>query len=607
MIIHVRKSFFQQLLTLVLDSSQRAVEAADNVVHAYDLNMEVPGTPDQPRDDESLDVLGEIAPRPAAVEKGRNSSLKGIKRQRSDSIEQNFEHSAKHQALGSKSTPRRSVSPRTVSHRSIEMESGDETQSSLQNCDTKSRPKTLQSNIEITSSPGCALGDRLEDNEVTSELLPHTKVRKLFQSVTSECLRMGGRPDSAIAEDTEFGETIEVRNRNSNGEASVKNIEWYVDPAVPQEIMVDERDLAKLISVVLLNAIKFTECGKISLRATLSPKARYIVINVQDTGSGIPKAFQPYLFKPFSREDDSTTRQNEGLGLGLLVAKALARKLGGDLLCIRSDTQGSQQGSDFEIRVPLSPPDSASRTGTPSRSPTPSSVPIGAVPRPSTPDAERVTRDGRKSPNRSPPKFVGFNLRPCCKAGSPLLASSSSRRNSLSQVRSPSTRRASGKRLPTFDRNLARKYPVNILVAEDNKINRRLLVNMLSKLGYTLIHEAFDGAEAVRLMSINRSAKGEKQIDVILMDLWMPNMDGYEAAERILAMEKHNFERHRNQGKDDRWGQKSRIKILAVTADVTDEAIDRARDVGMIGFMTKPYKIVDLERLILEHCSDRGG
>jgi len=149
------------------------------------------------------------------------------------------------------------------------------------------------------------------------------------------------------------------------------------------------------------------------------------------------------------------------------------------------------------------------------------------------------------------------------------------------------------KRKQEFDRNLAKKHPLTFLVAEDNKINRKLLVNMLQKFGYTAIYEAHDGADAVRQMMIDR--ENGQDVDVILMDLWMPFMDGYEAAERILAMDPRN----RTSGR--------RPSILAVTADVTDGALERATQVGMKGFLTKPYKLLDLERLIVEHCAARDA
>ena len=145
---------------------------------------------------------------------------------------------------------------------------------------------------------------------------------------------------------------------------------------------------------------------------------------------------------------------------------------------------------------------------------------------------------------------------------------------------------------------------MNILVAEDNRINRKLLMNMLSKLGYRTVQEAFDGAEAVRLMRLDRSKKEEERIDVILMDLWMPNMDGYEATERILAMQQQQQQQD-DEGEEScsLRTQRKRVKILAVTADVTGGALERAKDVGMVGHMTKPYKLIDLQRVILAHCA----
>jgi len=145
---------------------------------------------------------------------------------------------------------------------------------------------------------------------------------------------------------------------------------------------------------------------------------------------------------------------------------------------------------------------------------------------------------------------------------------------------------------PEIDRDLANKYPLKFLVAEDNKINRKLLVSMLSKFGYKTIHEAHDGVEAVRQM--NSLRKSDEKIDVVLMDLWMPLMDGYEAAERILKQES---------GHDGK--AESKPTVLAVTADVTDGAQERAARVGMKGFMTKPYKMHDLQRLITEYCAQR--
>ena len=459
----------------------------------------------------------------------------------------------------------------------------------------------------MVSDPEQILINRIDEAVLTPSFRP-TKIRELFHDIINESIRIGGRPESALAEDTKYGETIEVRSKYSNGNEATKTVEWLVDPSVPDEIYVDERDLAKLISELILNAIKFTERGKILLTATLSPKSRYVIVIVKDTGSGIPESFRPHLFKPFSREDDSITRQNEGLGLGLLVAKGLARKIGGDVTCLRSATEGSQQGSEFEVRIPLSPSEIISRYSTPSCTPTPSYISGDeGLPIPRTSGRQNCVRDRRRSSRHSPARVDELDPVASYKARSPVLISSPSRRNSLNQLGGPPARRSSTKKPPKFDRNLAKKHPLSILVAEDNRINRKLLVSMLSRLGYTTIHEAFDGAEAVRLMGIDRVTRGEKPINLVLMDIWMPNMDGYEAAKRIFAMDQARHASHAGEGGDPRWKQESRIQVLAVTADVTDEALERAKEAGMAGILTKPYGLMDLEKVILEYCRDLNG
>ena len=605
------------------------MEAADNVVHAYDLNMQIPDTPNPPIDDESIDAQSSGSSnsgRPDILVEGKSVFFRRSKRQRTSDSGASAP-AAKHRHLEPRTSKSlRDVSPHTASLRTAVEESDDIT-------------GTMEgiSNSPVLGEPEVAI-EMSEPESVVTPGLRHTQVRELLHLIINESLRVGGRPESAIAEDTSGGEMIEVMTRGSNGDLCTKVIEWSVDPQVPETILgkkrcsetylsttkvhadpphvVDERDLAKLVSCVFLNAIKFTEEGHISLKATMTSKARFIVVNVVDTGPGIPEAFLPFLFQPFSREDDSLTRQKEGLGLGLLVAKGLARKIGGDLVCVRSDTSGPRKGSEFELRVPLSHTDSASRGSTPTRTPTPAHL-TTSEPASNARTRQATSVEQRRTPrsHHSRPTTKTPEAHSLAKATSPLGPSSQSRRNSLSQqiTSTPSGRNAS-KKAPSFDRHLALKYPLTFLVAEDNKINRKLLVNMLGKLGYAGVYEACDGVEAVKQMSVDRPSRGEKPVDVVLMDLWMPNMDGYEATERIHTIERERQDRTRKQKRkgtkstpddeDDRTRRKpGSVTVLAVSADVTDGALERAKEVGMDGFMTKPYKLLDLERVILEYCS----
>ena len=210
------------------DSSRRAVEAADNVVHAYDLNMQVPDTPNPPNEDESMDGMSNVSytgRRPSINIEGKSIFFRRSKRQRT-SDSGNSGPLAKHRHLQSKrSTPPREVSPHAAALRSAVEESG-----------------SITGHMEDLNGPTPALVEpdiafELSEPEYTvTPSLRHTKVRDLLHMTINDSLRNGGRPESAIAEDIDGGEIIEVKTRTSNGETHTKIIEWSVDPQVPEII-----------------------------------------------------------------------------------------------------------------------------------------------------------------------------------------------------------------------------------------------------------------------------------------------------------------------------------------------------------------------------------
>ncbi|KAF2832319.1 hypothetical protein CC86DRAFT_88443 [Ophiobolus disseminans] len=566
----------------VQDSSRRAVEAADNVVHAYDMNMGVPETPLSPLDktpDQWNTFWREM--RPDLMISGNSMArapFRGIKRSRD---EVSWAHNKTRVARPARQRIRETFSeePRIRGTASCPP---DASMTESAQADRLCSHKTTSGCCNLTSSPMFAS----EHSKVPG--LRHANLREVLQYVINDALKVGGRPDSAIAEGTDTGERIEVRTRSSNGEAHTKWIEWAVSPDVPDTILIDERDLAKMVSCLALNAIKFTQDGLITLHATLSAKGRYIVINIRDTGSGIPAAFLPNLFKPFSREDDSTTRQSEGLGLGLMVAKGIARKLGGDLFCLRSHVTGPNRGSEFEMRVPLAPGEVCSRPGTPFGSPTPSIKSRMSI------DPEIPRLDISHAPASPPLAYEPFkhvrekpsitiHTMPTHDMGLPTPHRSSS---------PPQHGRAISSELDIPSAELAKHLPLNFLVVDDNAINRRVLVNMLNRLGYKNVTTAFNGHDAVDTMRRNVSAPASEAIDVVLMDLWMPLLDGFQASEAILAMPEYVAK-----------GKKP--TILAVSADVTDTALEKAVSSGMSGFVTKPFVTRDIIRLIRTYCASQ--
>ncbi|KAF7592895.1 hypothetical protein BBP40_012307 [Aspergillus hancockii] len=630
---------FQSLkesIEMVQDSARRAVEAADNVVHAYDLNMQVPKTPQVERDNDLFggpvqSPISTCENRPNAFREGSNITINPYKRRRSNPAD-----------ITVGSTPKqkmpRVAATKGLSPRSEEVKNAVHESEKIIQATPSHQIEAVMANmvdprpsLAVRRSASHLLLEGINVN-LRSPALRVTKLRDLLRLVINESLHVGGRPDFAVTNVTTLGEKIELRSRSSNGEVFSKTIDWSVDPALPDTLFVDDRDLAKLISCVFLNAVKFTNSGVITVSVNRGHKANDVLINVRDTGPGIPEAFLPNLFKPFAREDTSTTRSKDGLGLGLLVAKGLARKMGGDLVCVRSSTSGPDHGSEFEVRIPISQPE--------------------PCPGPITPAAKLLTPPQLGDPSAlkqgsssTPDLLLPPTVRTPIQQPSPSLTDEPSL-HTPTHVRSvPDTMSFGGSiNGDAYDSKLGEKHPLTFLVAEDNKINRRVLVNMLKRLGYQDVYEACNGREAVRIMQdilatqhlgdgMNGSRpathrnngsgdlsilkpplnhrKKMKRVDVILMDLWMPEMDGYEATSKILQLvDQYHGQIPPNLGSGQRPMGSHTVDhirftppiVLAVSADVTDEALGRASKVGMKGYMTKPYKLTDLERFIMGFC-----
>ena len=122
--------------------------------------------------------------------------------------------------------------------------------------------------------------------------------------------------------------------------------EFSFQPALPKYIKADKNRITQVINNLICNAVKFTEKGKITLRAELNHRnikteTVEIKILVSDTGKGIPKETKENLFEPFSQVDDGDTRQFEGTGLGLSICKELVHLHEGKIGVDSKPNQGS--------------------------------------------------------------------------------------------------------------------------------------------------------------------------------------------------------------------------------------------------------------------------
>ncbi|HEX8405183.1 MAG TPA: response regulator [Duganella sp.] len=142
-----------------------------------------------------------------------------------------------------------------------------------------------------------------------------------------------------------------------SGSASDKGVElvFDIDPALPDSFAGDPMRLQQVLLNLLSNAVKFTADGEVVLSVRPAPEARHgdrallIEFRVRDTGVGIPAAQQAHIFDAFSQADSSTSRKFGGVGLGLAICRQLADMMGGAIE-VRSEAGG---GAEFLFACPL--------------------------------------------------------------------------------------------------------------------------------------------------------------------------------------------------------------------------------------------------------------
>jgi signal transduction histidine kinase/CheY-like chemotaxis protein/ligand-binding sensor domain-containing protein len=255
-----------------------------------------------------------------------------------------------------------------------------------------------------------------------------------------------------------------------------------VDEGVPEHVMGDARRLRQVIVNLVGNAVKFTEEGSVTINVTRDPSAaeeQTVLFSAVDTGIGIPRSKQEYIFEPFGQADSSTTRKYGGTGLGLAICRQLVALMGGRIWVESEEGKGSA----FCFTVPLAPVESAAGSA-----------------------------EGSKE---AEPKGKGMR----------------------------------------------------ILVAEDQAVNQRILSAMLERMGHQ-VTLAKNGREAVQLTE-------SRKFDVILMDIHMPEMDGFEATGLIRK-------------RDQEIGK--RTPIVAVTALAMLSDRERCLAAGMDAYVTKPFQ-----------------
>ncbi len=353
-----------------------------------------------------------------------------------------------------------------------------------------------------------------------------------------------------------------------SAKAAEKNLALsaFVAADVPARFVGDPLRLQQILFNLLGNAIKFTERGAVRLvleRAEEDGTGDGLVlrIRVSDTGIGLTPSQRDRLFRPFVQADSSTTRRFGGTGLGLSIVRRLAGAMGGG---VAVDSEPGV-GSVFCATVRLSPGTSA---------PPGRRTLDGASLSLSMPDADEARAYARYLADEGAQVRTGHGDVSSLVCGDGMVVP-------LQELKRPWRRealvravaRATGREPPvTGPPKMAVHAGARVLVVDDNSVNRKILARQLELAGATPCVAA-GGEEALQLW-------GQGNYDLVLADLQMPTMDGFELARRIRAEEAARG--------------CARTPILAVTASTLEEEETRSRAAGMDGFITKPVGIEQL-------------
>ncbi|GAA4308287.1 hypothetical protein GCM10023149_02160 [Mucilaginibacter gynuensis] len=401
-------------------------------------------------------------------------------------------------------------------------------------------------------------------------------------------------------------------------------IAYVIDEDVPQQIIGDKVRLQQVLTNLVGNAIKFTFQGEVIVQVktldSTDKDALKIQFEVRDTGIGIPEEKRERLFKAFSQVDSSTTRKYGGTGLGLVISEKLVNLMDGQISV--SSTAGA--GSVFSFTIITS-------AGTKELQPyvqydmsehegkrvlvvddnltnrnilniqlrnwklEPITVSSGQE------ALYLLDADARFDliiTDAQMPNMDGMELARLIKNKLPhipiILLSSigDERRGENSKLFShiltkpikqhalskyilsslqvePQTSNTTRTTQPKIPADLGIKCPMKILIAEDNKINQKVIMHMLMKMGYEAA-VVEDGAQAIKEVI-------ENDYDLVLMDMQMPVMDGLEATQHIRL-----------------YDHIKQPIIIALTANTLTGHREECIEAGMNDYISKPVRIDEL-------------
>jgi len=406
----------------------------------------------------------------------------------------------------------------------------------------------------------------------------------------------------------------------------------HIPPDVPDALVGDPGRLRQVIVNLVGNAIKFTERGEVVVRIkteSLTDDEAVLHFAVADTGIGIPKEKQSVIFEAFSQVDSSTTRKYGGTGLGLAISSRLVEMMGGRIWVESEEGKGStfyftarfglQKGPKIQPKAvdlrnlpALVVDDNATNRAILKEMLTnwrmkPTVVSSGAE---AIAAMEQASDAGMPFPlvllDANMEDMNGFAVaeqiskNPKLAGSTVILLTSDGNRGDAARCRelgiaayltkpisqsdlldaivmSLGMAAVDRRSRPLVTRHTVRenKRKLRILLAEDNPVNQKLAVRILEKRGHMVV-VASDGRQAI-------DAWEAQPFDLILMDVQMPGMGGFEATAIIREREKQTG---------------THIPIIAMTAHAMRGDKERCLEAGMDGYVPKPIRSDELFEVI---------
>lgn len=422
---------------------------------------------------------------------------------------------------------------------------------------------------------------------------------------------------------------------------------WHVDAGVPTWLMGDSGRLRQILVNLVMNAIKFTERGEVVVSVKVESKTPQEVelhFSVRDTGIGIPAEKRKLIFAAFAQADSSTTRKYGGTGLGLTISQALVKMMNGSI----SVESEPRKGSVFHFTARLKVPEASF---VPPAAVEPAALrglralvvddnqtnrliltellsQWGMAPEQAASGSEALKLLTSESHGSAPfrlalidadmPGMDGFALAervkntPEASALNMFMLSSAMQSGDIARsheaglagfltkpvqpselldailgvMSSTGNMAADAEDIQSVQQISNTGNGMRILLAEDNVVNRQLAARLLEKRGYTVVI-AKNGIEAL-------AAVESEEIDMVLMDVQMPEMDGLEAIRAIRSNEKIS---------------KRHLPIISLTAHVMKGDREKCIEAGADDYIPKPIQPANLfaamERMSLSRRDDR--